>query len=579
MRTRLLLLGACVVSAATAPAPPPTATPNPPVEYSGVYISTPDEDYFTPCGIEGTGDTWSLRFRDGEPHAPFLKKITAIRGYGPLTHFIRIRGTLGAPGSYNAGFQTRELAVDSVLEVKESLEPCPGFGVPAAWSRMAARFHDLKGMALSTDNRLAALMDIDGRITVWSTETGKSVRKLGAVPKGHVSAASYGPMAFSDDGKLLAVGGNEGVVRVWRARDGKRVFSLKLKDSAAVAKEMDTIPPRTDGWKQPPPPNSYTPARQLVFNKRGTLLMTSNLFATTIWSMKTGKKLAEFNLGSDFRRKTFFTPDDGVLMTADSGRMTIRSFLDAPPVTRPGTRAPGAEHVTMSPNGQMIAMSSWADSVYLWSVAGGAGRVLHVPGFITGVMAFSHDGSTIAIAAEVFGLYLFDTRTGAPIRSFHNFAGPVSRAWFTTDGKSIVTFSTFDDRLRVVYVDPTARPAGEPIFDDALTAKLPLDPPPSTSPRTIGGIVSGPGPNPRAVPGAEVTISNGDAPGSVIGRTTTSAGGYFSFAGIRFRHVVIRVRKSGFAPAVKYIHVNRWEDDGPWGIELTPERPPGSGGG
>ena len=137
MRTRLLFLGACVVSSTTAPAPiaiAQTAASNPTQEYSGVYISSPDEDYFTPCGVETAGDTWSLRFRDGERHAPFLKKVTAIRGFGPLTHFIRVRGRLGPPGRYNVGFQTRELAVDSVLEVKESLEPCRGFGVPAAWS-------------------------------------------------------------------------------------------------------------------------------------------------------------------------------------------------------------------------------------------------------------------------------------------------------------------------------------------------------------------------------------------------------------------------------------------------------------
>ena len=78
MRTRLLILGACVLSCTSAPAPAPTpapaiigvtAAPSPPLEYSGVYISTPDEDYFSPCGGEGTGDTWSLRFRDNDPHA------------------------------------------------------------------------------------------------------------------------------------------------------------------------------------------------------------------------------------------------------------------------------------------------------------------------------------------------------------------------------------------------------------------------------------------------------------------------------------------------------------------------------
>jgi WD40 repeat protein len=291
MRTCLFILGACVVSRTSAPvsasaqAPAPatvglSAAPNRPLDYSGVYISTPDEDYFTPCGSEGAGDTWSLRFRDNEPHAPLIKKATAVRGYPPLTHFIRVRGRLGPPGSYNIGFQTRELAVDSVVDVKETLEPCAGYGTPAAWSRMPARFRNLKGTAMSTDRRLAALMDIDGSITLWSTETGTLVGKLGSVAKGPIESASYGPMTFSDDGRLLAVSGNDGVVHVWRPRDLKRVFSLHLKDSAAVAKERAKTPP-------PKGPQSFTgvlsinsnsATTQLVFNRRGTMLATTICF-------------------------------------------------------------------------------------------------------------------------------------------------------------------------------------------------------------------------------------------------------------------------------------------------------------
>jgi WD40 repeat protein len=254
--------------------------------------------------------------------------------------------------------------------------------------------------------------------------------------------------------------------------------------------------------------------------------------------------------------------------------MIVRSYLEATPVIRPGTRAPSSEYMTMSADGRLFAVRSSVDSVSLWSLAQGPGRVLPVPGFVTGVMAFSPDGNAIAIAGGMFGLYVYDTRTGAPIRAFNNFPGALSGAWFSADGKSIITRSSFDDRLRIVYVDPTARPATQNILDDSLTAQLPLGPPPSTSPRTIGGIVTGPGPNPRAVGGADVAISNGDSPDAIIARTTTSPGGYFSFPGIRFRHILIRVQKPGFAPGVKYIHVNRWENDGPWGIELTPRDAP-----
>jgi WD40 repeat protein len=577
MRTRLPL-GACVAAILACSSNPNPSTPSPRVrapsyEYAGVYVSTPDEDIFTPCGVELTGDTWSLKFRDNERRAPFLKQVTAVRGYAPLTHFIRVRGSLSPPGKYNLGFQARELAVDSVLEVNESLAPCAGFGVPAAWTGTPARFHNSRGYAFSGDRRLVAVMDLEGRITVWSTETGALVSKAGSIPKLDVSTSTYGPLALSGDGKLFAVGGSDAFVQVWRPLEGKKLFSLKLKDSTDAARETAMTAPRKDVvGVMPPRPNSYAPARELVFNKSGTMLATSSSLSTIIWSMETGKKLAEFNVGNDFRRKVFFVAEEGLLMAGDTGSMTLRASLDALPVTRPGTRAKWAEHATMSPDGRSLAVAGGSDSVYLWSIVEGPGRALRIPGFVTGVMTFSPDGNMIAIAGGASDLYLFDTRTGEPIRAFHNFPNALAGAWFSADGKSIITLSHFDDRFRIAYVDAGARAAAAArgkLYDDSLTAKLPLGPPPSNSPRTVAGVVTA-ATSQRAIPGADVSIMNGDGPDSVLAHATTSSGGYFSFPGIRFRHVVVRVQKPGFETGVKYIHLMRWSDNDRWSIELTP---------
>ncbi|MGH7484670.1 MAG: carboxypeptidase regulatory-like domain-containing protein, partial [bacterium] len=385
-------------------------------------------------------------------------------------------------------------------------------------------------------------------------------------------------MTFSRDGKLLAVG-SDAIVRVWRVADAKPVFTLALKDSAAVARESAGLP-KNPGYTLPAPPSFYGVIQHLVFNRTGTMLATTNLFSSIVWSMKTGRKLAEFERGYDFRSKLLFV-GDGLLMTADSGRMVIRPYLGAAPVIRPGTRAKATEYAVMSPDERWIALNGWGDTVFLWSVAeSGPGRALPVPGSSPGAIAFSPDGNTVATGGGFNGLYLWNTRTGAPIKSFHNFPGPLSHLWFSPDGKSIVTFSTFDDRFRIIYVDSALRAAARArgnLYDSSLTVKLPLGLPPSNAPRTVRGVVASP--DTRAVAGAEVTIANGDAPDSVIARTTTSPGGYFSFPGIRFRHIILRAYKAGFENGVRYVHLPSWDDIGPWGIELRPiTRPADSAG-
>src|SRR5258706_15624128 len=102
--------------------------------------------------------------------------------------------------------------------------------------------------------------------------------------------------------------------------------------------------------------------------------------------MKTGNRLSEFRAGPDFGRRVFFVGDEGLLMTADGGRMTVRSNLDAAPVTvtLPGMRVTETDHVVMTPDGRTIAVT-WGDSLFRWSLAEGPRRAPAFPGFGTGV--------------------------------------------------------------------------------------------------------------------------------------------------------------------------------------------------
>jgi hypothetical protein len=521
-------------------------------EYEGLYTVTTDEDHFVPCGVPGVGDGWALKFNNPR-QAIFIGRQTVIRGYPPLTHFIRVRGTLDSAGRYNRGFQTHQLTVDTVLEVKETPQACPTYeDVPQPWSALPIS-SQLRGATFSADGRLAAVMNGDGRIGIWRVDRGRMVKNFASTKKVDQAVIPKTPMAFSADGQLLFVGNSDGKIRVWRSLTGKLLYTLSRTDS---------IPGYNDVGR-----SAMVAMRQLSLNKSGTLLAATSGWVTRIWSLKTRKPVTELNRRMAGLTRTFFADDGSLLVADENGNITSYREPGAPPQWSAKTGARNSQYATRSPDGKWIAFNAWGDSLFLWSVTDKTrGPALDVPTSFggDGAIAFSPDGKIVATSGGMNGLYLWDTKTGAPIRSFQKYPGPVWHAWFLPDGKSIVTHSWNDGPFRIINLDSRGSSAGPIARTDSMAVIMQ---PPANQPRTVGGTVTGP--NQRGVPDAEVLLMNGDAPDSVVQRAVTSPGGYFSFNGVRFPHVMVRVRKPGFQDYVMYMHQRRY-DLGPAGIELKP---------
>jgi WD40 repeat protein len=66
-----------------------------------------------------------------------------------------------------------------------------------------------RSLAFSPDGRLLATASGDGSAGLWSTETGRSIRRLDA------GAEVLNALAFSPDGRILAAVGNDDDVRLW----------------------------------------------------------------------------------------------------------------------------------------------------------------------------------------------------------------------------------------------------------------------------------------------------------------------------------------------------------------------------
>ena len=529
-----------------------TSTKSVAAEYQGLYSVTTDEDHFVPCGVRNVGDGWALKFRNPR-EAIFIGRQTVVRGYGPLTHFLRVRGTLDSSGRYNRGFQTHQLTVDTVLDVRERPQPCPSYeDLPSVWTRVKIGSRGLRGAAFSADSKLAALITDDGRIAIWNVDRGEMIKELASGEQFDPQLGYKTPMLFSRDKSRLFVGGGDGKVRVWSVSSGLHLYTLSHVDSTPGYNDIGH--------------NSMIVITALSLDKNETMLAVTNNWVARIWSLKTREPLAEYDRRRASWAKAFFDNDGSLLVADDSGTISSYREPNGPAEWSAKTGARASQYATRSPDGKWLAINHWGDSLFLWSVPNRArGPVLDIPTMFGGIggVAFSPDGKIIATGGGYFGLYLWDANTGAPIRSFQHYPQSIWYAWFLPDGKSIVTYSWSDDVFRIAHLDSaTTAPSIQTDSMAILTGY-------SGDPRTIAGVVKGP--NQRAVPAAEVALMNGDAPDSVLQHTITSLGGYFAFNGVTFPHVMVRVRKAGFEDGIMYMHQRRY-DPGVAGIELKPLR-------
>ena len=382
----------------------PNAIPDSSSIYSGIYASSFQESTFSPCDVQGIGSGWSLRFRNPRDGA-FLQYQFASAGMPAITHFIRVRGRVSESGHYGLGFQLREIVVDSVLEMSESPQPCISYEeIPRPWKPVQSNRSQILGFAMSRDNSRVALFDVDGSIGIWNTRSGRLLRRMRSGDKSNFSPGSYMPMEFSPNGKRLAVGGSDAVVRVWNTVNGKRVLTLAAPDS---------FPPNHHGQR-------IAPISVLNFNRSGTILAAAPSAATRLWSMRDGKLLGMQLEG--FNAKFLFLGDTAFIAGSDSGVLKIYPRLGDQPKRRIDTGLRSFQLLDRSADGRWLIAKSWADTAYLWSLSDGQLRgKFAIPGFsFRPNIAFSPDGKTIAIPA-LDGLYLWETATGKPIRSFQNY--------------------------------------------------------------------------------------------------------------------------------------------------------------
>jgi WD40 repeat protein len=213
---------------------------------------------------------------------------------------------------------------------------------------------DISSVNFSPDSEQFASCSYDGTVRVWNTETGNSV--LGPLT-GHTEAIR--DVKFSGDGTRIVSCSDDGTIRVWDAKssrliqgplrgqgviflvvfslDEKRIISVSQNAAAGAAGAVNAVsvwdtetgallcePTRYNASLAVP--KVFTPSSNTAAvspNGQWMAGCVDNSCAVELWDLRTGQKVATFDVHADQVTSVAFSPDSKRILTASFDK-TIR---------------------------------------------------------------------------------------------------------------------------------------------------------------------------------------------------------------------------------------------------------------
>jgi len=258
-------------------------------------------------------------------------------------------------------------------------------------------------VAVSPDGRLIAFSQAHGLVRVWSLRTlrpvgppfrGFSERDIEAIRGGAED------LAFSPDGRLLAAGGGAGSsIVVWNFATHKIVHTFT------------------------PPAKPEPHGNGLQFSPDGrTLANGDGGYGALLWNLRTGREERLYDGADHYVLSLAYGPDGTRLATVDNAYPVNHGVLwniASHPARRiavfPADHAFGwATSDSFSPDGRLLATGAAGVITVRDARTGKPLRSIQIPNGYNGVLAFSPDGSKLALLAHD-GAEIWDIATGTQI--------------------------------------------------------------------------------------------------------------------------------------------------------------------
>jgi WD40 repeat protein len=277
--------------------------------------------------------------------------------------------------------------------------------------------HHHPQLEFSPDGKFLAVASGTYGLRLCDVATGKIIHKLSVETE---------RLAFSPDSKTVASANFDWTVKLWDVVTGKELATLRQTPKHHV--------------------------QRLAFSPDAKLLVAAGQPGVRIWDVAAGKVIRQ--LPGQMISELAFAPDDKLL--AASGGSSIRLWDVATGkrlLFRDGHN--GEVHaIVPSPNGKVLASTSYLSdgTLCLWDAA--TGKLLHQPpGDDVGGRApcFSADGRLIASGGSDGFLHLWEMATGKewrrfPIESLQREEGPpyIDALRLSPDGKRLAAVARFD---------------------------------------------------------------------------------------------------------------------------------------
>ncbi|HLH54668.1 MAG TPA: protein kinase [Verrucomicrobiae bacterium] len=321
--------------------------------------------------------------------------------------------------------------------------------------------------AVSPDGRTVASGANDGRVILWDLAS----RRPRAILLGH--NAEIDAVALSPVGNLLVTGSGDNTLRLWDVSQGRQLAVLRGHQSGitsltftpdgknVVSSSWDHTVKVWELAKLLAPPDimhaNDSWVSTIAFSPDAAMLATVSYhepFSTKIWDVATRQLITELSGHTRAGLGALFSPDGRTLATSGADRTirlwdvsTFRSGR-APTVPTILTNDFESGHLSFSADSAILAIAGDMvpgsgeppNRLAFWDLS--CKKRLNVPpgaGNLASSVAFSTHGSMVAVRYRDGRLTIWDFRTGAIIREFHDPVESSNHTAFSHDDSLLAT--------------------------------------------------------------------------------------------------------------------------------------------